>query len=129
LRRIGQPSRNRRVALTDAARQLFDGGRQGISRTAEDDRNGRGRGFGRECRRYEVWRDDDGHPAANQIGRQFRQPIILTVRPPIFDRNVLALDKTGFSKRAPWSENSTPDQAGIAPTQSILSDSSSTTVG
>src|SRR5262249_17993388 len=73
-----------------------------IEAAAEDDRNGRGRGFGRECRRCEVWRDDDGYPAADQIGRQFRQPIIVIVRPEVFDGHVLALDIASFAE--PFSE-------------------------
>src|SRR5262249_169325 len=58
--------------------------------------------FGRECRRCEVWRDDDGYPAADQIGRQFRQPIIVIVRPEVFDGHVLALDIASFAE--PFSE-------------------------
>jgi hypothetical protein len=33
------------------------------------------------------------HAAANQIGRQFRQAIILIVGPAVLDGNVLALDE------------------------------------
>ena len=41
-------------------------------------------------------RDDHGHLAADQIGRQRRQSIVLTLRPAVFDRHVLALDIAGF---------------------------------
>ena len=41
-------------------------------------------------------RDDHGHLAANQIGRQRRQPIVLTFRPAVFDRYIAALDIAGF---------------------------------
>ena len=41
-------------------------------------------------------RDDHGHLATNQIGRQRWQPIVLALRPAIFDRHVLALDIAGF---------------------------------
>src|SRR5262249_6732941 len=40
---------------------------------------------------------------ANQIGRQFRQPTDLIVRPPIFDRYVLALNVAHFTQTsAEW---------------------------
>ena len=44
--------------------------------------------------------DDHGHLTANQIGRQRRQPIVLTFRPAVFDRDVLALDEAGFAFKA-----------------------------
>ena len=37
-------------------------------------------------------------PDANQIGRQCRQPIVLTLRPAVFDRHVPALDIAGFAQ-------------------------------
>ena len=40
--------------------------------------------------------DDHRHLAADQIGRQRRQSIVLTFRPAIFDRDVLALDIAGL---------------------------------
>jgi hypothetical protein len=40
-------------------------------------------------------RDDHGDPSANQIGRQRRQPVVLTLRPAVFDRYGLALDIAG----------------------------------
>jgi hypothetical protein len=36
-------------------------------------------------------RSDHGHLTANQIRRHCRQPIVLTIRPAIFDRYVLSL--------------------------------------
>ena len=39
--------------------------------------------------------DDHGHLAADQIGRQRRQPVVLALRPAIFDRDVAALDVAG----------------------------------
>ena len=35
-------------------------------------------------------------PSANQIGRHRWQPIVLTLRPPVFDRHVLAPDIADF---------------------------------
>ena len=40
--------------------------------------------------------DDHGHLTANEVGRQPRQSIVLSVRPAVFDRDVLALDITGL---------------------------------
>jgi hypothetical protein len=39
---------------------------------------------------------DHGYAAADQIGRERRQPINLIFRPAVFDRHVLALDIAGF---------------------------------
>ena len=51
--------------------------------------------FARRCRRA-THRGNHGHPTANQIGRQFRQPVVLIRRETVFDRDVLALDETRF---------------------------------
>ena len=64
----------------------------------EDDRNRRGRRLCRQCRRSAAGRDNHGHLAANQIGRQCRQSIVLALRPAIFDRHVPALDVAGFAQ-------------------------------
>ena len=63
---------------------------------AEDDRDRRGRRLGRERRSEVPARGDHGHLTANQIGRQRRQAIVLTLRPAVFDRHVLALDIAGL---------------------------------
>src|SRR5262249_41171431 len=39
---------------------------------------------------------DDRHLTADQVGRQFRQSIVVITRPTIFERDVAALDKAGF---------------------------------
>src|SRR5271169_2520504 len=39
---------------------------------------------------------DHGYAAADEIGRQRRQPIELVLRPAVFDRHVLTLDIAGF---------------------------------
>ena len=41
-------------------------------------------------------RSDHGHLTCDQIGRQIRQPVVLTFRPAIFDRDVPTLDKARF---------------------------------
>ena len=84
-----------------AARPVEAGDETSLDRVAagaEDDRNCRGRGFGRECRWHAARCGDDGHPAADQIGRQFRQSIVLTLCPAVFDRDVLAFDVAGFAQ-------------------------------
>ena len=50
-------------------------------------------------------RNDHGHLPANQFRRHRRQPIILTLRPAVFDRHVLALDDSRFR----------PDRGGTRP--------------
>ena len=47
----------------------------------------------RRCRSH-----DHRHLAADQIGRQRRQPIELALGPAIFDRDVAALDVAGFAQ-------------------------------
>ena len=63
----------------------------------EDDRNGRGRRLCRK-RRRSAGRGNHGHLTMNQISRHRRQPIILALRPAVFDRHVLAFDVTGFAQ-------------------------------
>jgi hypothetical protein len=61
-----------------ASRPIETGNEANLDRVegnAEYDRDCRGRGFGRE-RRWRTARGDDRHPAADQIGGQFRQPIV-----------------------------------------------------
>jgi hypothetical protein len=63
----------------------------------EHDRNGRGRRLRRQCRRGAGsgnYRD----VTLNQIGRQRRQPVILALRPAVFDCNVAAIDVTGLTE-------------------------------
>jgi hypothetical protein len=62
----------------------------------EDDWYRRGGGLCRERWSGAAACDDQGHLTASQIGRQFRQPIGLIVRPAIFDRHILALDVAGL---------------------------------
>ena len=68
----------------------------GSSATAEDDRNGCGRSFGRKSSRRVGGRRDHGHLSAHQIGQQCRQAIILALQPAILDRQVLAFDVADF---------------------------------
>src|SRR5262249_40644574 len=61
----------------------------------EDDRNCGRRRLGREYGRKRAC-ENHSHLTANQVGRKLWQSIVLILRPTIFDRHVLALDKSGF---------------------------------
>jgi hypothetical protein len=39
---------------------------------------------------------DYGHLSANEVGRQRRQPIVMTLRPAVFDRDILVFDVADF---------------------------------
>ena len=67
----------------------------GIIADEENDGNRRRRGLGRECRAVGVG-NDHYDPAANQIGGERRQSIILALRPAVFDSQVPALDRAGL---------------------------------
>jgi hypothetical protein len=54
--------------------------------------------LGRERRHRAARRGDHGHPTADQIGREYRQSVILTFCPAIFDRHVLADDVTALAQ-------------------------------
>src|SRR4029077_10255553 len=57
----------------------------------------------RQCRIRSTDRGDDGHLTTNQIGGQGWKPIIVPLRPGVFDRHVPALDISGFSE--PFTES------------------------
>jgi hypothetical protein len=44
---------------------------------------------------------DDRYPSAHQLGRQRRQAIIMTIRRPVFDGDVLALDEADLAQTFP----------------------------
>src|SRR5262249_60048913 len=62
----------------------------------ENDGNGRGRSLGWGCRRCAAGRNDCGHLAAHQFGRQRWQSVVLTLRRAVFDCDAVALDISGF---------------------------------
>src|SRR5262249_13942993 len=65
-----------------------------ISAGEKDDGNGGRRRLGRKCRG--VGPGNDHHnPAANQVGGERWQSIILALRPAVFDRHVPAFDDPG----------------------------------
>ena len=52
-------------------------------------------------RRGYAARDNHGYPAANHLGHQSRQPIIVIFGPAVVDGNALALDEAHFSQALP----------------------------
>ena len=44
--------------------------------------------------------DNHGHLTTNEIGRQRRQSIVLTVRPAVLDRHILSVDKSSLFQAA-----------------------------
>ena len=69
--------------------------------------------FDRECRCGAAWCSDDNRPAADQIGRQFRQPIEFIVCPAEFYRDVPSLDVAGFGQ--PFAKTGDTADAQYAP--------------
>ena len=65
----------------------------GIGRGSEDDRNDLGGRDRRPGGDVAAAGQDDRDLAADEIGRQCRQPIVLTLGPAIFDGQVAALDE------------------------------------
>jgi hypothetical protein len=62
---------------------------------AKDDRDRRGRSFGRK-RTTSVGRGDHGHATADQIGNERRPAVELALQPMVLDHHVLALNVAGF---------------------------------
>src|SRR5215211_3860687 len=63
---------------------------------AEDDRDRRGRSFGRKGSRVAPGRGDNGHATAHEVGHERWQAIVLALQPVVLDRYILALDVAGF---------------------------------
>jgi hypothetical protein len=70
--------------------------RDRVGADPEDDRNCAGCCLCGECRRTSIDRGYHRYLAANEIGGQLRQSIVLAIRPPIFDTHVPSLDIAGF---------------------------------
>ena len=82
-----------------AARSVQAGNETDLNRIgASDEDNGNRGGCSPGCYRRLAVRGNHGHPAANQIGRQRGQTIVVTFRPAIFDRHGLALDIPGLAQ-------------------------------
>src|SRR5206468_285814 len=68
-----------------------------VAADGEGDWYGRG-GLVRSQRDRSAGRGDHCDTAADQIGRKRRQPGVVVVSPAILDRDVLALDISGFAQ-------------------------------
>src|SRR5436305_14614566 len=84
----------------------------------KNDRNRRSRRLGGLRPSAASGRKDDRHLTPDKIGRQTGQSIVVTLRPPKLDRDVLALDVAGFvqtlaersNKRGPLCERCTAEK-------------------
>src|SRR5207248_11070962 len=82
-----------------AARSTEAGDEAGLERICaphKDNRNARGRSLRRLGGGVAPGRDNHAYLAANEIGRQRRQAIILTLRPAMLDRHVAAIAIASF---------------------------------
>jgi hypothetical protein len=68
----------------------------GIAAGGEHDRDRGCCRFGGKRRGLAAGRHQYGDAAPDEIGRHLRQPVVLPLRPMIFDRDILALDKARF---------------------------------
>ena len=87
-----------------AARPIDAGDKAAFDRVVaarEDDRDCTGRLHGDERRIVASGRGDHGHLTSNEISRERRQPIQSSLRPAIFDRDVLTLDVPDLVQATP----------------------------
>src|SRR5262249_39269597 len=68
----------------------------GIAADREHDGYRCRRRFGRQYRRITALRHNERHMAAHEFCRQCGKPIVVTLRPAVLDRDVLAFDVAGF---------------------------------
>jgi hypothetical protein len=90
---------NQLTPVTVAARPIDAGDKAAFDRIVaarEDDRDCTSRLHGGERRIVAAGCGDHGYLTSNEIGRERRQPIQSSLRPAVFDRDVLALDITGL---------------------------------
>jgi hypothetical protein len=70
----------------------------GVGANHEDDRDGSRRRL--SCLYSVAVADYDGHLSINQICRELRKPLVLTVRPAVLDYNILAFHESCFLQAA-----------------------------
>ena len=63
----------------------------------------------------EAWCCNYTHPAANQISCQNRQALVLSLGPPVFDRDVLALDKSRLVQTLTKNAEKACEQGRVSP--------------
>lgn len=78
----------------------------------KNDRYCLGRRFGRKRTICALQHNDHRDLTVNQFGDQRRQPIVLALCPPVFDRYVLVLDVTGVSEASVESGETLPRRLG-----------------
>jgi hypothetical protein len=96
-------SKDKRDTGDIAARPVETGDETELNRVTtacEDDRDRRSRRFGYHCR-GSVMRSDHRHLTAYQISCEVGQSFLLVLRPAILDRDILALDVSGFTNALP----------------------------
>jgi hypothetical protein len=84
-----------------AARSIQAGDETGldwIASSAENDRDRPSRSLGFHYRSRALWCDNHRHAPTNQIGRQFRQSLIVIVRPAEFDRDIATFHEPSFAQ-------------------------------
>ena len=67
-----------------------------ICTDAENDRDRRGRSFGRKRSWITAGNSDNGHVTADEVGHERLQAIVLAVQPVVLHSHVLALDVASF---------------------------------
>jgi hypothetical protein len=72
-----------------------------IGARVEHDGNCCGRGLGCNGRSFAPHSDDDRDLATDEVRRKRRHPIVLAIRPAIFDLDVATLDEAGLLKAPP----------------------------
>ena len=68
----------------------------GVFADAEDDRDRRGRGFGRQRSGIAGGRGDHGHATADEVSHERRKPIVLTVEPVVLDQSRFGFRRSRF---------------------------------
>src|SRR5215470_9180703 len=67
-----------------------------IFANAENDRDRRGRSFGRKRSRVAGGGSNNRHATTDQVGIERRQAIVLTIQPMVLDHQVLTFDVPGL---------------------------------
>ena len=83
-----------------------------VAATVENNWDRLRRCLGGQCRRLASHGHDHGHLTARQLNRKRRQSIVVSLRPTIFNRDVLAFDIPDFGQARPQRGNGGSSLAG-----------------
>src|SRR5262249_32328496 len=83
-----------------------------VGAAGKDNRDCCGRRLCGPARGIASSRHDHRHPTADQLGGEHWQPVVLALRPPKFNRDVLTLDEIGLTEAAPKRLHKTPPGSG-----------------